>query len=167
MWTIKLDFVVCYPSKQLCLQRLKSSPAYYFPVYTSQDHTISQWDLFPAAILGPQPPRRLFSTDSSCLSSFSPPLWSCRYHSEVFHTALLNHLHKHCTPMAQLFQLSFRLVLAICTLQSNQNISSRVKCSCQGIRNTIRFTASSGTDRLRGSVTHVHLYNKHPFYKLY
>lgn len=154
-------------SKQHCLQRLKSSPAHDFPVYTSQDHTVSQRDLLPAPILEPRPPRRLFSTDSSCLFSFPPPLWSCRYHGEVFHTALLNHFHTHCTPIAQLFQLAFRLVLAICTLQSNQNVSSRVKCICQGIRNTVRFTASTGMDRLRDSVMPIHLYNKHPFYKLH
>ena len=167
MWTLKLDFVVWYLSKQHCLQRLKSSPAYCFPVYISQDHTVSQWDLLPATILQPQPPGRLFFTDSGCLSYSSPPLWSHRYHSEVFHTALLNHLHKHCTPIAQLFQLSFRLAPAICTLQSNRSISSTVKCTCQGIRKTIRFTASSGMDRLTDSVTHIHLYNKHPSYKLH
>lgn len=107
-----------------------------------------------------------FSPDSGSLSYFSPFLWSHRYHSVIFHTAQLNCLHKHFTAIAQLFQLSFRLVLVICTLQSNQNnISSRDKCICQEIRQRIRFTASSGVDRLRGGihVIQIHLCKIQPF----
>lgn len=165
MGTIKLGLVVQYLSKQHCLQRLKTSSAYYFLIYTSQNDTASKWDLIPATILVSQLPRRFFSTDSGCLCYFSRPLWSHRYSSEVFNAALLNHLHKHGTLIAQRFQLSFRLALVICTLKSNQNISSRVKCIRQGIRKTIRFITSSEIDKLTDSVTHKHLYDKLPFYK--